>query len=201
LKEAYSEGESRYSKLMLGDDEGGDFPISRESIEKGDTDWRQQIEKIEPRVRQIFEDVLDNYAVSLVNSLGVCESPIEQLMILALNSLKAKYATLTDDNSITIRPQTEINIGADSSGSGKPKESFRVDFLIIAKIGGKFVRVIVECDGHEFHEKNKEQATRDKRRARMLTLEGYVVLNYTGSEIWGNPFKCAREALGIMFKK
>ncbi len=169
------------------------------------TSWRQLSEKLDPRVKQIFDDVIDNYAGMVIGSLESCESPIEQLMLLALNSNKGRYAALTDDNLITVKPQAEIFIGG-SDGEGRcggkgGKESFRVDFLIIAKIGGKRHRVIVECDGHEFHEKNKEQAAKDKRRGRLLVLEGYVVLNYTGSEIWGNPFKCAREALGIMFRE
>lgn len=175
-------------------------------------DWELQADKLDPRVKQIFEGVVGEYAGMIIFSLGVCESPIEQLMALALNSQKERFNSLTDEGEIIIIPQAEIVIKSgpgnnkgnsksnkESSKSGN-KEFFRVDFLIRAKVGGKRRQVIVECDGHEFHEKTKEQAAKDKQRARMLVLEGYIVLNYTGSEIWGSPFKCAREALGIMFK-
>jgi hypothetical protein len=170
-------------------------------LEKGNIiPEKANVENLDPRVKQIFDGMVGDYAGALIASLDLCESPIEQLMMLALNSQKEKYVSLTDEGDIAIIPQAEVNIGADSSGNGKAKESFRVDFLIITKIGGNWRRVIVECDGHEFHEKNKEQAARDKRRGRMLVLEGYIVLNYTGSEIWGNPFKCAREVLGAIFR-
>lgn len=157
-----------------------------------------RVENLDPRVRQIFNDIMENYAAGMLSFLEKCESPIEQLMMLALNSEKENYTLLTDDGMIIIHPQAEINIGG--SDGGKIKESFRVDFLVIIKIKGKFIRVIVECDGHEFHEKTREQAIRDKRRGRLLILEGYIVLNYTGSEIWSNPFKCAREVLELMFR-
>ena len=50
--------------------------------------------------------------------------------------------------------------------------------------------VVIECDGHDFHERTKEQAKRDKSRDRTLQREGYHVLHFTGSEIWRNPIAC-----------
>lgn len=167
---------------------------------------KTDIEKLDPRVKQIFDGMVGDYAGTVLASLDLCESPIEQLMALALNSQKEKYASLTDEGDILIIPQAEIAIKSGPGNSNKVnnkssnKESFRVDFLLRAKVNKKEHKVIVECDGHEFHERTKEQAARDKQRVRMLVLEGYIVLNYTGSEIWNSPFKCAREALGIMFK-
>lgn len=75
---------------------------------------------------------------------------------------------------------------------------YRVDFLIlhdrgIDGIGG----VIIECDGHEFHERTKEQAARDKARDRNIQERGYKVLRFTGSEIWRDPFACADTAMGL----
>jgi very-short-patch-repair endonuclease len=55
--------------------------------------------------------------------------------------------------------------------------------------------MIVECDGHDFHEKTKEQARRDKQRDRFLQSRGYKVLRYTGSEIWADPTECSDEIL------
>lgn len=160
-----------------------------------------QVENLDPRVKQIFDGMVGDYAGTVLASLEVCESPIEQLMALALNSQKERFVSLTDEGDILIIPQAEIVIKSGPGNGKNNKEEFRVDFLIRAKVGGKKCHVIVECDGHEFHEHTKEQAARDKQRARMLVLEGYIILNYTGSEIWNSPFKCAREAMGIMFKE
>jgi very-short-patch-repair endonuclease len=54
-------------------------------------------------------------------------------------------------------------------------------------------RVIVECDGHEYHEKTREQARRDKARDRFLQAHGFHVLRFTGSELVQNPLNCADE--------
>jgi len=55
--------------------------------------------------------------------------------------------------------------------------------------------MVVECDGHEFHEKTKEQASADKARDRYLQARGHLVFRFSGSDIWRNPFGCAHEAL------
>jgi very-short-patch-repair endonuclease len=59
-------------------------------------------------------------------------------------------------------------------------------------------RMIVECDGHEFHEKTKEQAQRDKERDRKLQSLGFRVYRYTGSELYADAFRCAAEILRHM---
>lgn len=61
-------------------------------------------------------------------------------------------------------------------------------------------KVIVECDGHDFHEKTKEQAQRDKERDRYFQKEGYFVFRYTGSEIYKDPFKASAEVLDFILK-
>ena len=47
-------------------------------------------------------------------------------------------------------------------------------------------RIIVELDGHEFHERTKAQAAHDKRRDRRFVAAGWKVLRYTGSEVYGD---------------
>lgn len=44
--------------------------------------------------------------------------------------------------------------------------------------------VIVEVDGHDFHEKTKEQARRDKSRDRFMTATEARIFRFTGSEIY-----------------
>jgi very-short-patch-repair endonuclease len=60
--------------------------------------------------------------------------------------------------------------------------------------------MIVECDGHDFHEKTKDQARRDKQRDRFFQSKGYKVLRYAGSEIWADPEKCADEIIDELAK-
>lgn len=56
-----------------------------------------------------------------------------------------------------------------------------------------FARLVVEVDGHEFHERTKEQAARDKSRDRYLTSNGYTIFRFTGSEVYRKPDQMAAE--------
>jgi very-short-patch-repair endonuclease len=76
--------------------------------------------------------------------------------------------------------------------------SYRADFLVWFMLKTHYAGVIVECDGHAFHEKTKEQAARDKKRDRELLTAGFPVLRFTGSEIFSDAIGCAdqvRDAL------
>lgn len=56
----------------------------------------------------------------------------------------------------------------------------------------------VELDGHDFHERTKEQAKRDKSRDRELQASGWVVLRFTGSEVFNDPYECASETMSTL---
>ncbi len=60
------------------------------------------------------------------------------------------------------------------------------------------VKLAVELDGHEWHERTKEQAAKDKARDRFLVRKGYRVLRFTGSEIHKDVGRCAIEVLNIL---
>jgi hypothetical protein len=56
-------------------------------------------------------------------------------------------------------------------------------------------KLIVECDGHDFHERTKAQAAKDRSRDRAACLGGIEVLRFTGSELWNDPWKCAGQII------
>lgn len=76
---------------------------------------------------------------------------------------------------------------------------YRVDFLIAgpSMADESYVTLAIECDGHEFHEKTREQAARDRKRDRFLTMCGYFPVRFTGSEIWHDAVGCAEETANI----
>lgn len=95
------------------------------------------------------------------------------------------------ENYITVFPQAKI-------------ANYRVDFLIFASrleiispdlspVPPPHCTFIVECDGHNWHDKTKEQAARDKARDRVLQSHGPSVLRFTGSEIFNSPGRCLEE--------
>jgi hypothetical protein len=73
-----------------------------------------------------------------------------------------------------------------------PIQQYRADFVIWSK-----ETVAVELDGHDYHERTKEQAQRDKARDRLFQQLGFKVFRYTGSEVWRDPLKCALEAVSF----
>lgn len=90
------------------------------------------------------------------------------------------------DAGFTVAPQ--VNIG-----------KYIADFGVLAKArSGTVVRGAVECDGHDFHERTKEQAKHDRSRDRYFQSCGIYTLRYTGSEIHADPLACACDALSIL---
>lgn len=125
-----------------------------------------------------------------------CESPIEEVFYVALQTL-ARFSTLTlgcadDDAELERVKQYKYPLIVQQQAKiGK----YRVDFLIHFLVGDEWKSVVVECDGHDYHERTKEQAAYDRSRDRAMTLMGYTVLRFTGSEIWNDPFGCAAQII------
>lgn len=76
--------------------------------------------------------------------------------------------------------------------------SYTIDFELCAEgFVCDVLKLAIEIDGHDFHEKTKEQAGRDKRRDREITKYDYIIIRFTGSEVYTNAIKCVQEALDI----
>jgi very-short-patch-repair endonuclease len=67
---------------------------------------------------------------------------------------------------------------------------YRFDFLASCYNQKNF---FIECDGHEFHERTKKQAARDRSKDRTAQIAGFPILRFTGSEIYNRPRLCAEE--------
>lgn len=74
-------------------------------------------------------------------------------------------------------------------------DPYRVDFLAWSPLNKAKTSVVVECDGHDFHERTKQQAERDRSRDRELQTRGYSVFRFTGAELYRDAHKCALEVL------
>ena len=84
---------------------------------------------------------------------------------------------------------------------GRYRADFVLSFLEIPESGmtlGTPMYLAVECDGHEYHEKTKEQARRDKARDRAFQAAGLPVFRYTGSELAADPTAAARECFKFL---
>lgn len=70
-----------------------------------------------------------------------------------------------------------------------------VDFIFTVKCDGTAPVLVVECDGHDFHERTKAQARRDRSRDRRLQAAHYMIFRFTGSEIHSQCDMVARQIL------
>lgn len=121
-------------------------------------------------------------AISAAECAPRCESPLEVALL-------AEIVPLVNPPSSYLSPMPEVKLECQ-----KQIGQYRVDFFIQTKsYEGKDIRVVIEVDGHEFHEKTKEQAQRDKERDRFLVSSGCIVMRFTGSEVYKNAEGCAVE--------
>ena len=69
---------------------------------------------------------------------------------------------------------------------------YRADFVM--GVGGfELLRLVIECDGHDYHERTKEQAAHDRKRDRYMIRHGYLTVRFTGSEIHQDAMACAAD--------
>lgn len=104
-----------------------------------------------------------------------CESPIEEAMCDALRRAgTAPFAAFNQHQ----------------------EGAYRLDFALIHPDGIR--KINVEVDGHDFHEKTKEQARSDKARDRALTLCGWRILRFTGSEVHRDVGACVAQVKALI---
>lgn len=118
-----------------------------------------------------------------------CPSPIEHLFLTAVLLLAEEYGHMAIGSLEKARTQMFwITLQ-------EPILTYKADFVIGLTDFPDAQRIVVECDGHDFHERTKEQAMRDRRRDREMQSAGFKVFRFTGSEIHRDAFACAHEAL------
>lgn len=164
---------------------------------------------------QIYERLLasasvsDHVAYFLERSFGQKKyenagSPIEELFAAALNAA----STMSSYGAHVSIDQDACQMKALADKAYKPASryqctvipqarilDYRVDFLICIHAPTAYRGIVVECDGHDFHERTKEQVARDKSRDREIQKDGFRVFRFSGSEIWKNAIDRAAEVI------
>lgn len=161
----------------------------------------------------------------LANAVSNCESPIEARFLLSLTCSCAKHdlSMVIEDDEGDPLYNAETNAWMETKLHVCPQKQLgnhRVDFLLnlvfnnpeieIARMVGEpdppgplvvQERMVIECDGHDFHERTAEQASLDKNRDRELLNAGYPVMRFTGSEIVSSPLKSTEQIMEWVFPK
>lgn len=144
---------------------------------------------IRDRLRETIRPHFDSACALVFDEVSAfCESPIEAALgaaiLLGMRMTSERIDLITQDNEqsatsdIVLIPQYKWR-------------NYRVDFAL--KYDGRLV--FIECDGHDYHERTKEQAARDRSRDREMILAGITVLRFTGTEIYNDPAACSIQAL------
>jgi very-short-patch-repair endonuclease len=128
-----------------------------------------------------------------------CESPIEELFAAASLLHREGARHLGVEMYHFGSPFNREKRGCDWDSTDVYLQAqigqYRADFLFDDLHEGKRRFIVVELDGHDWHERTKQQATRDKKRDRALVAAGYRIMRFTGSEIYADPGECLQEVI------
>ena len=161
-------------------------------LKKGCQDLLDEIERTESKgditkLKALYfhgQTKFNNYLTDSILYFNIndnfCESSIERLFLETFDAIRTKNIHTMYD--YWLNPQVEIG-------------NYRVDFELI---NHKDKKIIVECDGHEFHQKSKQQIEKDNQRERDLKKLGYEVVRFSGSEIFKDAEKCVEDLLDIL---
>lgn len=169
--------------------------ISFDEFEKVYSNVKEPRDILCDNVLHDFNCEVKNYEISLIDSMTDCESPIEQMLAMEFERIRLIHSRNFNPyiDIVDVLKQETIECG---------KNKYRVDFLIpVNYLNQGGVMYVVECDGHEFHQKTKEQVERDNERIRDLQKNGYEVIRFSGAEIYHKSYECALEVLRIIISK
>lgn len=129
---------------------------------------------------------------------NLCKSPIEVTFFVTLNmmmNLRRDPMVLRNSTKTPkgICPQWSIEAQA-------KVDRYSADFLIRREPDDGVFGLAIECDGHDFHERTKDQAAHDRQRDRAFQAAGLKIFRFTGMEIHKDAFSCAMEVVQELMK-
>lgn len=148
----------------------------------------------------------EDLAPETMHLLDRCESPIEARL---LGALRWSYLGYNPHGVLSVRGREAFDPQEGESEAGivylVPQfdlAGYRIDIMVYAgdRLGG-WVPLAIECDGHDFHDRTKEQAARDRRRDRALNAVGITTARFTGSEIHNDVMACVMDVASIITAK
>ncbi len=159
------------------------------------------------KIADIVEDAKTDAVEAITSTFDLvldrCESPIEKLFAAALihPAVAREYDTLVSwlhPRSGLIEHCNAPPLAGIWAWQQVKIGPYRVDFMLDYEEWRGLPKLIVECDGHDFHERTKAQAERDKSRDRYLVGRGFRVVRFTGAEIYRDPFVAVHQAIQIL---
>jgi hypothetical protein len=156
---------------------------------KSEASWRTEFfqKHASAALERWMEHVRSEFITELYRGISKTESPLEAAFVATFMALED-----CEPHLIALRAQHAVEV----EGRG-----YRLDFVFEphqygsfeSLIGPQCPKIALELDGHDFHEKTKEQVTERNRRDRDLQADGWTVLHVSGSEFNADPEKVTRE--------
>lgn len=133
-----------------------------------------------------------------------------------MNQIETKfYETLTQvlkrgfviyqDQKIDIKQEDDwysiqFNNALDIQIEPQPKESYFNGYIpdFVIYVNNQLSGYVIEIDGHEWHEKTKEQVRADKEKDRAYLKNGFIPVRFTGSEVYHDVKKCVDDFFEIL---
>ena len=110
-------------------------------------------------------------------------SPIEQLFVMEWH-----YQQINERFGTHLKPQARVSTD---------RGHVNVDFLVKV-LRSEAMPLVIELDGHDFHEKTKQQAAHDRKRERSIIRGGYHVVRFTGHEVFRDSEACVKEVAEML---
>lgn len=153
--------------------------------------------EIVDRIMPTLTELVGGHTLHLVEKLEkLCDSPIEIMLGTAI--LMNDRLNPMPNYPICLARQQEEKIWPSGARLLMPQYRFltyRIDWALREEEGQY---IFIECDGHQFHDRTKVQAARDKQRDRAIQQAGHPILRFTGSEINKDPTHCASQVIEFM---
>ena len=144
-------------------------------------------------VTNALQDLIHSHTETFEAMRAGCESPIEELFLAGLMAASFRHGDCVEFREGS--PMNPPKITRPTCFQQVRVSDFRLDFLLVKPTPEGYQNIVIECDGHEFHERTPQDATRDRSRDRFFAARGYIVLRFTGTELAADPFKCGYEVL------
>lgn len=161
--------------------------------------------KLPERAQELYFDYLNSHILDNDNPLKTiaridytyefAESPIEKIFNLAFDLVSCAetmdgYWLIPQETIVTDDGKFRVDFLFSTEEVSCPWREFQEDYFLV-----------IECDGHDYHEKTKEQVAKRNDRDMALKKAGYDVLHLSGSQIYREPMKCARQVVEYINSK
>lgn len=133
-------------------------------------------------IEYVLNETRDELVSAFEREVDGCESPLEAAFVVWWVAL-----TRTRFDGIGLRRQVEVQAGGRSWRLDCQPFAYSNGVYAALPASGNEPMIAVELDGHEFHERTKEQVTLRNQRDRALLSAGWTVLHVSGSEFNANP--------------